>query len=149
MARFQFRLNALLAVREATRDERRVHLAEAQAEDRKLKERRAVLEQELRDQQALFRTGTSPGRLHVDRLMTAHRYRLVLGSELHLVSENERALAAEIELRCEALIASDREVRALEKLRQRQHEQFRQQQSLVETKQLDEVAARMMHDEGS
>jgi flagellar protein FliJ len=141
MSRFQFRLKALLAVREATRDERRVELAEAQAESRELSERRAGLERELANQQDLVRSGTSPGRIDVDRLKTGHRYDLVLRRELHVLSEHEQALAAEIERRREALVAADREVRVLEKLRERQHEQFRQQQTLRETKQLDEVAA--------
>jgi flagellar protein FliJ len=149
MARFQFRLKALLAVREATRDERRAQLAEAQAEDRKLKERRAVLERELGNQRELFRSGTSPGRLDIDRLITANRYDLVLRRELHVVTEREQTLAAEIERRRETLVAADREVRVLEKLRARQHEQFRQQQSLVEAKQLDEVAAHVTRHEES
>jgi flagellar protein FliJ len=142
MARFQFRLKTLLAVREASRDERRVELAEAQAEDRELKERRTILERELAHQQALLRSGASPGRLDIDRLTTTHRYDMVLRRELHVLREQEQTLAAEIERRRETLVAADREVRVLEKLRARQHEQFAQEQLLVETKQLDEVAAR-------
>ena len=149
MARFQFRLKTLLAVREASRDERRVQLAEAQAEDRELKERRAILERELANQQESVRSGTSPGRLDIDRLITAHRYDMVLRRELQVLLEHEQTLAAEIERRREALVAADREVRVLEKLRARQHEQFRQQQSLVETKQLDEVAAHVTRHEES
>jgi flagellar FliJ protein len=141
MARFQFRLKALLAVREATRDERRVELAEAQAESSELNERRAGVERELAKQQELFRSGTSPGRLDVDRLKTAHGYDLVLRQELRVLTEHEQTLTAEIERRREALVAADREVRILEKLRERQHEQFRQQQMVRETKHLDEVAA--------
>jgi flagellar protein FliJ len=149
MARFQFRLKTLLAVRAASRDERRVQLAEAQAEDRELKERRAILERELANQQESVRSGTSPGRLDIDRLITAHRYDMVLRRELQVVLEHEQTLAAEIERRRETLVAADREVRVLEKLRARQHEQFRQQQSLVETKQLDEVAAYVTRHEES
>ncbi|MBI3838465.1 MAG: flagellar export protein FliJ [Planctomycetia bacterium] len=149
MARFQFRFKALLDVREATRDERRVQLAEIQAEDRKLKERRAGLERELGDHQELLRCRTSPGPLDIDRLVTAHRYDLVLRCELQALAEHERKFATEIERRREALVAADREVRVLEKLCERQHEQFRQQQALVETKQLDEAAARAMHNNES
>jgi flagellar protein FliJ len=143
MAQFQFRLRTLLAVREASRDERRVQLAEAQAQDRELKERRAILERELADQKILFRSGASPGRLNIDRLLTANRYGMVLRRELHDLFEHEQTLEAEIERRREILVAADREVRVLEKLRARQHEQFRQQLSLVETKQLDEIAANL------
>ena len=141
MARFQFRLKALLAVRKATRDERSVELANAQAEASQLKERRVVFERELGSQQELIRAETSPGRIEIDSLVTAHRYDLVLRQELSVLSEQEHMLSVEIERRREALVAADREVRVLEKLCERQHDQFREQQALVEMKQLDEVAS--------
>ena len=50
-------------------------------------------------------------------------------------------MAAEIERRRQALVEADREVRVLEKLRQRQAEQHRREEELREAKRLDEVAA--------
>jgi flagellar export protein FliJ len=44
--------------------------------------------------------------------------------------------------RREALVAADREVRTLEKLRESQHERFRREEETRETKRLDEVAGR-------
>jgi flagellar FliJ protein len=142
MARFQFRLKTLYAIREATRDERRAQLAEAYAADRKLKDRRAALEQELNEQQQWFRAGIAPGRVDVDRLLTVNRYELVVCAEINVVTQHEQTLAEEIERRRQTLLAADREVRVLEKLRERQLEQFRQQQALAEMKEIDEVAAR-------
>ena len=48
-------------------------------------------------------------------------------------------MAAEIERRRQALVEADREVRVLEKLRERQLEQHRREEELRETKRLDEV----------
>ncbi len=50
-------------------------------------------------------------------------------------------MATEIERRRQALVEADREVRVLEKLRERQAEQHRREEDLQEAKRLDEVAA--------
>ena len=144
MARFQFRLKTLQSIREATRDERRAQLAEAYAADQKLKDRRATLEQELNDQKQWFRAGIAPGHIDVDRLLTVNRYELVIHAEINVVRQHEQTLAEEIERRRQTLVAADREVRVLEKLRERQLEQFRKHQALAEMKQIDEVAARVV-----
>ncbi len=142
MARFKFRLKTLLTLREADRDQRRAQLAEAYAADRKLKQRREELEYELSVQGEQFRHGISPGRVDVDWLLAANRYELVVRAELNVIAGHEKTLAAEIERRREAVVAADREVRVLEKLRERQLTEHQQQQALAEMKHLDEVAVR-------
>lgn len=142
MARFQFRLKTLLGMRLAERDERRALLAESYAAERQLQKRRAAVEGELAAQHARCRSGTGPGRLDVEILMTAHRYEQVLRRELQALAEEENLLSAEIDVRRQAVVAADREVRVLEKLRDRQHEHYKQQQAAAEGKQMDEVAAR-------
>ncbi len=142
MASFQFRLKTLLAMCESLRDERKAELAESLAELRVLDERRGSIERELDGLKQRCREGAAPGRLDVGSLMTSHRYELVLREELKTLARQEQALAAEIELRRQAVVAADGEVRVLEKLEEKQLAQFRQQQALAESKQLDEVAAR-------
>jgi flagellar FliJ protein len=142
MPHFEFRLKTLLAVREAARDLARTQLAESLAEQDALSRRRAQLERELNDQKQWLRRDMAPGRIDVDRLATVNRYELVLGRELCAIAGVEQSLSLEIEGRRQALVEADREVRVLEKLRERQFEQFRQQQALAEVKQFDEVAAR-------
>jgi flagellar FliJ protein len=144
MPRFEFRLKTLLAVREAARDLARTQLAELLAQQDSLSRRRAHLEREVNDQKQWLRRGTAPGRIDVDRLSTANRYELVLGREISTIMRHEQTLTPEIEGRRQAVVEADREVRVLEKLRERQFEQFRQQRALAEVKQLDEVAARAM-----
>jgi flagellar FliJ protein len=142
MAQFQFRLKTLLAMRESLRDERKAELAETQAALRSLNDRQAALARELDEQKQRCRAGTAPGRVDVGGLMTTHRYELVLREELTTLADQEQVLAADIELRRQAVVAADGEVRVLEKLHEKKFEQFRQQQAQVENKQLDEVAAR-------
>ncbi len=147
MARFQFRLKTLLAVREAARDECQARLAEMYLAQRRLESRCAWLDAELSGQQARVRADVAPGRVDVDRLLTTDRYESVLRSEAEILAKREQALASEIERQRQAVTAADSEVRVLEKLREKQFEQYRQQQSLVEAKQFDEVAARMVQHE--
>lgn len=143
MAQFQFRLKALLAVREAARDERLAQLAEAFAAQQKLDERRAALNHQLAEQQHVFRQRTAAGTIDVDGLLSANRFDLVLRAELNVIDHHERNLAPEIERRRQAVVAAEREVRVLEKLRERQLEQFRQQEALADMKRIDEIAARI------
>lgn len=142
MARFQFRLATLLRIRESARDERRAQLAEAFLADQKLNEHRAELE----SQAEALRQGNGrpgPGLLDVDRLLGAHRFQLLLMAQLQQVEVQSKKLAVEIEKRRQLLVAADREVRVLEKLRETWQARHHQEQQLQEMKQLDEVASRI------
>jgi flagellar FliJ protein len=148
MARFEFRLKALLTVREAARDLARGQLAESLGQLDALNLQRERWERELDDQKAWVRQGAAPGRIDVDRLVTASRYGTVIRREIEAIDERQQALDCEIERRRLAVMEADREVRVLEKLRDRQLEQFRQQQALAEVKLLDEVAGKRLKAEG-
>ena len=143
MPRFVFRLATLMKLRCTERDERRVRLAEAHAAEMVLAERIAQFEAQLQEVSRRYQSAASPGALDVDRLLDAQRFEAMLQAEkLHVEGQRE-TIRTEVEKRREALVVADREVRALEKLREAQHERFRQQQNRDEIKQLDEVASRM------
>lgn len=142
MPRFVFRLATLLKLRCTERDERRVRLAEAHAAEIMLTERIAQFDAQLLELARRYQAAASPGALDVDQLLDAQRYDAIVRAEkLHVAGQRE-AIRGEVEKRREALLAADREVRALEKLHDAQQERFRQQQQREEIKQLDEVAGR-------
>ncbi len=66
----------------------------------------------------------------------------MLRAELATIAGHETTLAAEIQRRQHAVLAADRDVKMLEKLREKQRETHRAQESLAESKELDEIAAR-------
>lgn len=140
MAQFQFRLATLLKLRMALRDDRRGQLAEALRLHDGLQLRRDELEGQLRE--ALRVQTVSPGTVNVDRLLDATRYEVVLRVEKSTLEGQQAALAAEIEKRREALAAADRDVRALERLRETQYERHLADEEARARKQLDEVAGR-------
>lgn len=143
MERFRFRLATLLRIHESTRDERRRQLAEAYRADATLKERIRGLDQRLSELKQYYGRGGMPGMLNVDELIDAERYELLLLAERQQAQQHEVTLAAEIERRRQALVAADREVRVLEKLREQQLGQHRFAEERQASKQMDEVAARI------
>ena len=84
----------------------------------------------------------SPGAVNVDTLLTAQRYGAVLKARAGLLDQQREKLQQEIDRRRQALVEADREVRALEKLRERQQQEHLAHEARIEIKDLDEVAQR-------
>ena len=105
-----------------------------------LSNRSARVAKGLDDLKRQHRLTASRGRVDIDRVRSAQRYELVLRLEENLIEQQTAALEVEIEKRRNALIAADREVKVLEKLRQRQHERFRDECNRREMKETDDVA---------
>jgi flagellar FliJ protein len=142
LAQFRFRLATLLRLREVTRDERRSELAEAYQAAGVLAEQEGRLAEELRDNLQCIRDASHPGELDVDALLGRHRHQLLLAAQRQFLDRQRQQVEAEIELRRQRLLEADRDVKALEKLRERKRDRFKYEEHRKETKQLDEVAAR-------
>lgn len=141
MAKYRFRLETLLKLREARRDQQRTALAEAfQAEQVLADNRRALVAEQgqLRDLQRSTAADRYPD---VNRLLEALRYDLVLRANEQELSRQEKLLAVEIERRRLALVEADREVRTLELLDERHRRQHDQRRQRLEAKQLDEAGS--------
>jgi flagellar FliJ protein len=139
---FHFRLTPLLRLRESVRDERRSALAEAYHALDIIGDRQTALEREIEALADEFRRSSAPGSLDVDRLIRRHRHELLLRGQQQQFARQQAILLAEIERRREALVAADRDVRVLEKLRQRQAQRHAEIEAQRELKQLDEIATR-------
>jgi len=142
MAVYRFRLATLLRIREAARDERRAQLAEALRAEQVLSDRQNQLGAELQGLKQRYRSAAEPGSVSIDKLLDAQRYEFVVKAEIEVIREQAHKLTAEVNRRREALVAADREVRVLEKLREKEHEQFKAAEALAAGKMLDELGAR-------
>ncbi len=140
--RFQFRLRALEQLRAATRDEARGRLAEALRADDVLLAQQRELAMELQSLHANAGTPETGGSLDVDRLVAAARYEIVLRAEQQAITQRQAALATEIDQRRAALLVADRELRTIEKLRERQQARHLAHELREETKSLDEAGSR-------
>jgi flagellar FliJ protein len=142
MPKFQFRLNTLLAMHVSTRQERRAQLAEGLAAQRALERARGDVERELAGRGVSSPAPAMPGAIDIEQLASADRYRKVLRARLATIDREAATLAAEVDARQQALAAAEREVRVLDKLRERQYEQFRYEQARRENNAMDELAQR-------
>src|SRR5262245_60427617 len=136
-----FRLQTLLRLRVAERDERRADLAKALRAEEMLRAEQARLGTEQATLAERQRTLKSPGAANVDALLSTHRYAVVLAAQERQLDEQLAKVAAEIERRRQVLVEADRQVRVLEKLRERQAAAAKIQDERLASKQMDEVAA--------
>lgn len=140
--KFTFRLETLLKIRLATRDQRRAQLARVLDAERVLKQQESEVEQQLASLKHVVRKASGPGEIDVDRLLGHYRFEIVLQAQLQTVRAKSQQLQTEIERRREALVAADREVRVLEKIHERQLVAYQREAVLTETKELDEIGQR-------
>lgn len=142
MARFEFRLQALLTLRDAERERCRAELAAAHASTRDLRAQRDLLAVEIEAQRRWFRAGTTPGPIALERLRSAAAYEAAQRERIAAIAAELEAADAQLERCLQTLAEADGEVRVLEKLRERQLDQFRQKQATREARQWDEAAVR-------
>lgn len=138
---FRFRLQTVLKLRIAERDERRSELAKALRAAEILQERRKQLEEEMQENQELARQLSGPGSANIERIVQTHRYEALLKGTLAQLGVQEQQVAAEVERRRQILTEADRQVRVLEKLKDRQGEEARRMDQRQQVKELDEIAA--------
>ena len=137
---FAFRLQTLLRLREADRDQRRADLAKALRAEATLLAQGAQLDQERQETAELSRRLASPGEGDVDRLLASHRYELVLRTRGQQLTAQLTQVQAEVERRRLALVEADRQVRVLEKLRDKRQADYKTREAKLAQSQLDEQA---------
>src|SRR6476660_9336612 len=128
MSTYRFRLQTVLRLRVAARDERRAELGRAQRAAEVLHEQQEKVAADILENQAATRTlmqkqANSAGGVNVDSLLNAHRNVLMLRAQSAQLTQQQNQVANEIAKRQAALVEADREVRVLEKLQEKgQHE---------------------------
>jgi flagellar FliJ protein len=137
-----FRLAAVLKLREALRDRQRVELAEAQNRAAEIRRRLDEVAQQLQGLVRQRRQDVQAGDLRVSGLVDAQRFQATLRARHAGLAAQHVAAQAEVESHRQAVVEADRQVRVLEKLRDKQREEHRRQESRRESKLLDEVAGR-------
>src|SRR5262245_10867152 len=137
---FRFRLETLLRLRLAERDQRRTDLAKALRAEEMLRGEERTLEGQQIEAAARSRQLKSPGAANVDALLETHRYEVVLAAQRRQLKQQFAQVEAETERRRQALVEADRQLRVLEKLRERQAAAWKKENERQEVKQFDELA---------
>ena len=141
MPKTKFRLDTLLRLRENHRDELRSRLAEAIHAASLLAGQQQLVQEEFSQLQTCQRMALKGETANINRLVDVQRYLLTLRAQEGTMQKQSALLEAEIERRRLAVVEADRQVRVLEKLRDRKLMETRQQQMRAETKQFDEIAS--------
>lgn len=142
MSHFKFRLETLLKLRENNRDECRARLQQAQEAESILDQQSEELRADIVAARHQSTAAATPGAVNVDALVEYKRYGMVLDSQLRLLSERRKLVADEVFRRREELTEADRQVKVLEKLKQRRQADHARQEHYAEVKLLDEIAQR-------
>lgn len=138
MKSFVFKLESLLRYRSHRRDLCRQLLAGIFADHRQLQERRTALEQQRAGQLGEIRAFQEAGRIDIDRTAARRYYAGHVQTDI-LLNDRNQEIAGEQLNRCQqALLQADREVKVLEKLRDKQRSTFIYEQNRHEARELDE-----------
>src|SRR5439155_15342933 len=137
---FHFRLETLLRLRLAERDQRRAELAKALRAEELLRSEERALEGQQLEAVKCARELKSPGTADVEALLQTHRYEIVLSAQRRQLKLQIAQVEAETERRRQALVEADRQLRVLEKLRERQAEIWKKETERQAVKQFDELA---------
>lgn len=139
---YQFRLTTMLKLREQARDERRRELAQAYEAERIVRVRISEMQAEIEATRHRTRIAGGAGSINIEELLNARRYALVMKSQVVEAESQVKLVLEEIERRRLTLLDADRDVKVLEKLRERQSDQQAELERKQENKQLDEAALR-------
>lgn len=144
MARFHFRLSTLLKLRESERQQRQIELAQAYEAERLVLEQLATIASEIAAAKERVRKMSSPGEIPVDELLELQRYGLQLRMQSTAMTEKLGVVRNEIDRRRQILVEANRQVRTLEKLREKQSALFELERSRQEQKALDEFGQKRL-----
>lgn len=142
MATFRYRLATLMRLREAARDEKRAQLAEAYRAMQILEERLRETDAELAAARIAAQTSARTGTVDIDFRMNSHRYETILLVQRKGIEQQQKQVGEEVERRRLALVEADRQVRVLEKLREKKLHEHEQRELRRDQRLMDELASR-------
>jgi flagellar FliJ protein len=140
MAAFRFRLKAVAKLREQARDRVAEAVAEVQEAQRIVQEQITQLQREI-DDALKQRQTASVGIVRIDRLLMVQRHQLMLEAQREQAAQQLKLLEEEYERRRALLVEAEKEVKAMEKLKETQKARWEQDQLAAEQKQIDEWAS--------
>ena len=140
---FKFRLEPLIKIRKSELQECQAALAKAYSARRALEEQLQEVEKQLAEGTTTARSLMQPGqKVNVDYLLGIRRQEMfLLANQNELMQKMQEA--DEVIERCRAAVAAaNKEVKILEKLKEKRHDQYLEEEKREETKVMNEIAGR-------
>jgi len=137
---FQFRLTPLLKIRENIRRERLAELTKSLEAEAVILEKLEGINNQIVETKKEARERIRQGKINVDYMIGLRRHEAFLLAQQSYIQEKLEILRQEIEKRRQAVIEADKEVRVMEKLREKQKERYDESERAKETVLMDEIA---------
>ena len=131
-----------MRIREAERDEKQEQLAEAMQAEGILHDQVQQIAEEIAQLRDQSTNDLRPGSINPDIVMQTQRYELLLRNQMEQIEGKIMQVQAEVERRRDLLVEAEKQVKVLEKLRERRESEFKATQMQIANKQMDEIAQR-------
>ena len=141
MAKFRFRLEPLLKLRQAERDERRKELAEAYKVEEIILGQIRQADEAMENLKLQNKINLASRKVDLDALNAAQRYEISIRMRKISLERQHKTIAEEIEERRTKLIAASREVKKFQRLKEKKLEHHQAEELHEEIKTLDEMAS--------
>lgn len=137
--KFDFRFESLLRYRRSLRDECQRALGEVIARRETLQQQRHQIQNQLGEQSEQLRQIGLEAVLNVDGARSRQYYRTVLESELAAVHKQQDLAGHQLNRARQALVEADRQVQVLEKLKERQLQEYTEHTRRYEQRDLEDI----------
>ena len=140
---FTFRLDPLITIRDNELKERQSELAKAYEARTILEEQMQEIDRQLTEGIAAARSLMQEGQtINVGSLLSFRRQEMFLRAQQSDLTEKMKAIDQEIERRRALVVAANKELKIVEKLKEKRYEKYLEEESKVEIKSMDEIAGR-------
>lgn len=139
MSSFVFRLESLLRYRCHRRDLCQTVLAQLLADDRRLVEQRTEYETQQANQLNEIRHLATEGSFDIDRAASRRYYIGQIARDIQQLEQHRQLVQQQIDLCQQTLLEADREVKVLEKLKEKQRLEFVTDAHKKTARELDDV----------
>jgi len=141
---FKFRLEPLIKIRKDTLQERQSELAQAYDARNILEGYLKEIERQLLEGTATAREMMQPGQaVNVDHLLGLRRQEMFLRANQDDLKQKAQIIDEEIERRRDAVIEANKELKIVEKLKEKRYEKYLAEEKRADTKEMDEIAGRL------
>jgi flagellar FliJ protein len=139
---FRFRLEPLITIRDNTLKEKQGELAKAYEARRIVEEKQRELEQELAENVTAGRQRLQTGTIDIEFLLGLRRHEAYLNAQIEVARGHLRQIDEEIERRRNAVLEANKELKIIEKLKEKRYEKYQTEENRKETIRLDEIAVK-------
>ena len=139
---FTFRLDPLISIRDNVLKEKQALLAQAYEARQIKEEERVELQRNIEGNLQAAREMMQSGKIDVGFLLGVRRHEMFLLHQHSEVVQQIALIEEEIERRRNAVVEANKELKIIEKLKEKKHEKYLAEEKRKETIQMDEIAGR-------